>query len=101
MLNAKPINTHGLAIVDALTVHNDRPFTFAEIVHMADLEPKTGYLTAAKKIAADRYGMTIEKVANAVTVKVKTITVYPSGLEVETEKEVLVDGYRLVKVRSE
>ena len=92
---SKTINPNGLAIVEALNAHKGETLAFAEIANIANVDPKTGYLTAAKKIAVERNAR-IEKVANGVTAKVVTVTDYPSGLSVKAEKEVTLDGYRLV-----
>jgi len=92
---SKTINPNGLAIVETLTAHKGETLAFAEIANLAKVEPKTGYLTSAKKIAVERK-MRIEKVENGVTAKVKTVTTYPNGLTVEAEKEITLDGYRLV-----
>lgn len=92
---SKQINPNGLAIVETLTAHKGETLAFAEIANLAKVDAKTGYLTSAKKIAAERH-LVIEKVIDGVTAKVKTITVFPNGLTVETEKEVSFDGYRIV-----
>lgn len=92
---SKTINPNGLAIVETLTAHKGETLAFAEIANLAKVEPKTGYLTSAKKIAVERK-MRIEKVENGITAKVKTVTTYPNGLTVEAEKEISLDGYRLV-----
>jgi molybdenum cofactor biosynthesis enzyme len=92
---SKQINPNGLAIVETLTAHKGETLAFAEIANLAKVDAKTGYLTSAKKIAAERK-MRIEKVEDGVTAKVKTITAFPNGLTVEAEKEVSLDGYRIV-----
>ena len=92
---SKQINPNGLAIVETLTAHKSEILAFAEIANLAKVDAKTGYLTSAKKIAAERK-MRIEKVEDGVTAKVKTVTVFPNGLTVEAEKEVSLDGYRIV-----
>ena len=97
---SKQINPNGLAIVNALADRKGEVFAFAEIASMANIEPKTGYLTSAKKIASDR-NMTLQKVIDGVTVKIKTATTYPNGLTVEAEKEVALDGYRLIDGKAE
>ena len=89
------INPNGLAIFEALHAHKGEVRAFAEIAHEAQIEPKTGYLTSAKKIALDK-GFRIEKVEDGVKAVAKTVTEYPNGLKVETSKEVILDGYRLV-----
>lgn len=92
---SKQINPNGLAIVEALDAHKGETLAFAEIANLAKVDAKTGYLTSAKKIAVERHKC-IEKVANGVTAKVVTVTDFPSGLSVKAEKEVTLDGYRLV-----
>ena len=89
------INPNGEAIIRALSEHKCEIFAFAEIAIMAGIEPKTGYLTSAKKIASGK-GMTLEMVEDGAKAKVHTITEYPSGLKVEAEKEVSLNGYRLI-----
>ena len=95
MNTSKQINPNGLAIVEALTAHQGEVLAFAEIANLAKVDAKTGYLTSAKKIASERK-MRIEKVEDGVTAKVRATTVYPSGLAIEAEKEVTLDGYRIV-----
>lgn len=95
MSASKTINPNGLAIVEVLVAHKDEVLAYAEIAHLGNIEPKTGYLTSAKSIASDRH-MKIEKVKDGATAKVKTITTYPNGLVVEAEKDVTLDGYRIV-----
>ena len=90
------INANGLAILNALKANEGKVLAFAEIANIAGIEAKTGFLTSAKKLAKAE-GLEIVKRENAVTVAVKTVSVYASGLEVEKEKEVTVDGYELVK----
>ena len=92
---SKQINPNGLAIVETLIAHKGETLAFAEIANLAKVDAKTGYLTSAKKIAAERK-MRIEKVEDGVTAKVKTVTVFPNGLTVEAEKEISLDGYRIV-----
>lgn len=92
---SKQINPNGLAIVETLTAHKGETLAFAEIANLAKVDAKTGYLTSAKKIAVERK-MRIEKVEDGVTAKVKTVTVFPNGLTVEAEKEISLDGYRIV-----
>lgn len=88
------INPNGLAIFNALK-EASAPLAFIELANLAGVEAKTGYLTSAKKIAAEN-GKRIEKVKDAVTVKFSTVTVYTAtGLTVEKEKETAVDGYIL------
>lgn len=94
---SKNINPNGLAIVETLLAHEGEVRAFAEIAHEAHIESRTGFLTAAKKIAETR-GYSVEKVVDGVTVTVKTVSTYPNGLEVENEKTVTLDGYRIVKV---
>lgn len=95
MSASKTINPNGLAIVNVLADRKGAVLAFAEIASLAGIEPKTGYLTSAKKIASDRK-LRIEKVEGGVKVKVHTVTSYPSGLQVEADREVEMDGYRLV-----
>lgn len=95
---SKKLNPNGAAIVDTLADRKGEVLAFAEIAHLAGIEAKTGYLTAAKKIAADRK-MKIEKVEDGVKVKVKTITTYPNGHTAEAEKEITLDGYRLIDAK--
>ena len=92
---SKQINPNGLAIVETLIAHKGETLAFAEIANLAKVDAKTGYLTSAKKIAVERK-MRIEKVEDGVTAKVKTVTVFPNGLTVEAEKEISLDGYRIV-----
>lgn len=87
-------NANGIAIFNALFANIGKTLAFAEIANIAGVEPKTGYLTAAKKIASSK-GFTIRKVENGVTVTIKTITTFPNGLEAVTEKKSLVTGYTL------
>ena len=89
------INPNGEAIIRALSEHKGEIFAFAEIAIMAGIEPKTGYLTSAKKIASSK-GMVLEMVEDGAKAKVHTITEYPNGLKVEAEKEVSLNGYRLI-----
>ena len=90
------INANGLAILNALKANEGKVLALAEIANIAGIEAKTGFLTSAKKLAKAE-GLEIVKRENAVTVAVKTVSVYASGLEVEKEKEVTVDGYELIK----
>ena len=92
---SKKINPNGLAIVETLTARKGETLAFAEIAHFASIEPKTGYLTSAKKIATERK-LRIEKVEDGIKAKAKTVTTYPNGLTVEAEKEITLDGYRIV-----
>lgn len=92
---SKTVNPNGLAIVETLLACKGETRAFAEIADSAKIEPKTGFLTAAKKIAAERK-MRIEKVEGGVTAKVKSVTTFPNGLTVESEKELHLDGYRIV-----
>lgn len=96
MATSKQINPNGLAIVEALSARKGEVFAFAEIANMAKVEAKTGFLTSAKKIASERK-CRIEKVKDGVVAKAHTVTVYPSGLQVEADKEITLDGYRLVE----
>ena len=95
MASTKQINPNGLAIVETLLAHKGEVRAFAEIADEAHIEPKTGFLTSAKKIALEK-GFRIEKVEGGVKAIAKTLTEYPNGLKVETSKEVVLDGYRLV-----
>lgn len=88
------INPNGLAILNALKAAN-APLTFAEIADIAGIEPKTGYLTAAKKLARTEK-LTIVKRENAAKLIVKTIITYPNGMTAEKETEKLADAYELV-----
>lgn len=88
------INPNGLAILNTLKAANGAVLTFAEIAAIAGIEPKTGYLTAAKKLAHAEKKAVVKK-EGAVTLTVKTVTTYPNGLTVEKEKTVEVDGYTL------
>lgn len=88
-------NPNGEAIIRALSEHKGEIFAFAEIAHMAGIEAKTGYLTSAKKLASAK-GMTLEMVEGGAKAKAVTVTEYASGLKVETEKEVTLNGYRLI-----
>lgn len=89
------INPNGEAIIRALSEHKGEIFAFAEIAHMANIEAKTGYLTSAKKIAS-AHDMVLEMVENGAKAKVHTITEYPNGLQVEADKEITLNGYRLI-----
>ena len=92
---SKQLNPNGLAIVETLAAHKGETLAFAEIAHLAGIEAKTGYLTSAKKIASERK-MTLEMVEGGAKAKTHTITEYPNGLKVETEKEITLNGYRLI-----
>lgn len=94
---SKTVNPNGLAIVETLLAHEGEVRAFAEIAHEAHIEPRTGFLTSAKKIAETR-GYSIEKVVDGVEVTVKTVSTYPNGFVAESEKTVTLDGYRIVKV---
>lgn len=95
MSASKTINPNGLAIVNVLADRKGEVLAFAEIANLANIEAKTGYLTSAKKIASDRK-MKIEKVEGGVKAKVHTITEYPSGLKVEADRDIEMDGYRII-----
>ena len=95
MSTSKTINPNGLAIVETLTARKGEILAFAEIASLANIEAKTGYLTSAKKIASDRK-MKIEKVEGGVKAKTHTTTEYPSGLKVEADREIEMDGYRII-----
>ena len=86
-------NPNGIAIFNALK-DASTPLSFAEIADIAGIEAKTGYLTAARKIAREN-GFELTKVENAITAKVTTITEYPNGLRIEKSKDIAVDGYTL------
>lgn len=90
------LNTNGIAILNVLKENKGKVLTFAEIADMAGIEAKTGYLTAAKKLAADNKAEIVKR-DNAVTAKVKTVTVYPNGLTIEKEKDVTFAGYELIE----
>lgn len=92
---SKKLNPNGEAIIRALSEHKGEIFAFAEIAHMAGIEAKTGFLTSAKKIASERK-MTLEMIEGGAKAKTHTITEYPNGLKVETEKEITLNGYRLI-----
>ena len=89
------INPNGQALVEALVAHKGETFAFAELANMAGVEAKTGFLTAAKKIASDRK-LKIEKVENGITLQAVTVITYPNGFKSEKAKEILADGYRIV-----
>lgn len=89
----KPVNDKGLAIFNVLK-DAKTALTFAEIANLANIEPKTGYLTAAKKITKDNK-FEIVKIEKAVILKVKTVTEYPTGLVIEKTKDVETDAYEL------
>lgn len=90
------INTNGLAIFNALKENEGKTLAFAEIAAIAGIDAKTGYLTAAKKIAKDN-GYAIMKAEDAVTITIKTETAYATGLIITKEKTATVDGYTLAK----
>ena len=90
----KTINPNGLAIFNTLKDNQGKVLAFAEIAALAKVDAKTGYLTSAKKIAADN-GFAIVKVEDGVQVAIATETVYPSGLALKTEKVATLDGYTL------
>ena len=92
-------NPNGLAIFNALKDATS-PLTFAEIADTAGIEPKTGYLTAARKIAREN-GLEITKMEGAVSVNVTTVTEYPNGLRIEKSKAVEMDGYVLTPKASD
>lgn len=88
-------NPNGKAIYDVLADRKGAILAFAEIANMAGIEAKTGFLTAAKKIATENK-MTIQKVEGGVKATAHTSTEFPSGYKAEADREVIVDGYRLV-----
>ena len=90
----KTSNPNGEALYKALADRKGEIIAFAELAHLAGVEAKTGFLTAAKKLAADRK-QEIVKVEEGVTLSQKVITTYPSGLQVEADREVKVAGYKL------
>ena len=90
------INANGLAILNTLKANRGTPLAFAEIANMAGIEAKTGFLTAAKKLAVAEK-LNIVKRDDAVTAKVKTVTIYPNGLTIEKEKNVTFAGYELIE----
>ena len=55
------INANALAILNALKANTGRILAFAELAAIAGVEPKTGYLTGAKNLAAAEK-LTIEKI---------------------------------------
>lgn len=89
-------NTNGLAIYNALKEAN-APLTLAEIANIAGIKAETGYLTAARKIAKDN-GYNIVKNEKGATLTIKTITIYPNGLEVEKMGEKAAATYELVAI---
>lgn len=94
-MDKKPsTNTNGVAIYNAMADGTLR--SFAEIANIAGVEPKTGYLTAAKKVAKDN-GFEIVKTDDAIEVAETIISTYPNGLEIKRDRKVKVAGYQLVK----
>lgn len=91
----KTINPNGLAILNALKAHRGEVLAFAEIASIAGIEPKTGYLTSAKKLASAEK-LAIVKRENAIKVELSSSLSYPSGLIVDKTSEVVFDGYELV-----
>ena len=89
------INANGLAILNTLKANRGTALAFAEIANMAGIEAKTGFLTAAKKLAAAEK-LAIVKRENAIKAKAVTVTEYPNGLRIEKAKEIELDGYELV-----
>lgn len=87
-------NPNGLAIFNALKENEGKTLTFAELANAAGVEAKTGYLTAARKIAREN-GFEIKKIENGAKATIRTITIYPNGLTIEKEKETELDGYTL------
>lgn len=88
-------NPNGKAIFDTLANHKGEILAFAEIANMAGIEAKTGFLTAAKKIATENK-MTIQKVEGGVKATAETVTTFPNGFKQTASREVTLDGYRLV-----
>lgn len=89
------INANGLAILNTLKANRGHALAFAEIANMAGIEAKTGFLTAAKKLAAAEK-LAIVKREGAIKAKAVTVTEYPNGLRIEKAKEIELDGYELV-----
>lgn len=90
----KTVNANGLAILNVLKAHKGETLAYAEIANLAGIEAKTGFLTSARACAKAEK-LAIVKVKDAIQVTVKTVTVYPNGLEVEKVKPDTVDGYTL------
>lgn len=90
----KTSNPNGEALYKVLADRKGEILTFAELANIAGVEAKTGYLTAAKKIARDNH-QEIVKVEEGVIAKAHTVTTYPSGLEVESDREIKLAGYQL------
>ena len=90
------INANGLAIFTALKENEGKALAFAEIANIAGIEAKTGYLTAAKKIAKDN-GFAIRKIENGAKARVITVTEYANGLRIEKAKDIELDAYTLDK----
>ena len=88
-------NPNGEAIYRVLAEHKGETLAFAEIANLANIEAKTGYLTAAKKVAKD-HKQTILKAEGAVKTMLRTCTEYPNGLKIEKTKDAFVDGYQLI-----
>lgn len=86
-------NPKGQALFNVLAEATEA-MTFAEMADKAGVEAKTGYLTAAKKVAKDQ-GREIVKVEEGCEYTLRTIKTFKSGLVVETEKTVKADGYLL------
>ena len=92
-------NEKGLALYNAIKGETS-PISFAELANKANVEPKTGFLTAARKLArAD--GFDIVKLDKAVTARMTSVTEYPSGLRIEKSKDVAIDGYVLAPHKGE
>lgn len=92
-------NPNGIALYNAIK-GEDCPITFAELANKAGIEAKTGYLTAARKLArAD--GFDIVKLDKAVTARMTSVTEYPSGLRIEKSKDLVMDGYVLAPYKAE
>lgn len=91
--NTKTTNPNGLAILEVLKTA-DKPLAFAEIASLAGIEPKTGFLTAAKKAAKDA-GKTIVKLEDAIEIESTSVDTFPSGLKVERKTVKTVAGYIL------
>ena len=91
----KTVNPNGLAILNTLKANRGSVLAFAEIANLAGIEPKTGFLTSAKKLASAEK-LAIVKRENAVKVAVKTEQTFPNGLVIVKTSEVEVGGYELV-----
>lgn len=91
--NTIKTNANGIAIFNVLK-DADRALTLAEIADIAGIEAKSGYLTAAKKIAKDS-GKRIALIEDGAEYTIHTIKTYASGLVVESDKVAKANAYRL------